>query len=318
METFTADQFPILSAYAAKRSARSPDDFRKNLKIIADATIHGGLRKVVYEDIKHMLSRLVDEAWKDCISETFFYGHGDMKDQQLQELYWSISVMSLHDMLSTKKKLEKSKVIGKEIDAMRAFASEVHPLAVAMAALKATLVKGRAAPDPARAAAMANPDKIVKTCPCCFRQIAIIGELMAHHGYERPGGGFQTSSCIGTRFKPLEVSRKGLEYVFDLETKRLAGLNVARKEAPKRTEISELNWRTKKLVTVTPIDGHKWTQAMARLISDLDSDLRFCTSIVNDLTVAMEKWAKTEPDGLCSIRKSSKTEKITDQIKPGN
>lgn len=307
METFTPDQFPLLSAYAAKKSVRTADTLRKDLELIASATIHGGLRKVIYEDVKHTLSRLVDEAWKAHVSEPFFYGKGDIQDKQLQELYWSISVMSLHDMLSTKKKIDKSKVTGKEIVAMRAFADEIHPLAVAMAALKSTVVKGRAAPDPERAAAMANPDKIVKTCPCCFRQIAIQGELMAHHGYERPGGGFQTSSCIGTRFKPLEVSREGLDYIFDAETRRLAGLKVARKEAPKRTEISELNWRTKKLLTVTPVDGAKWTQAMDRLISGLDSDIRICKSIVKDLTAAVEKWVKTEPDGLCSVRKPSKT-----------
>ena len=36
---------------------------------------------------------------------------------------------------------------------------------------------------------------------------------MAHHGYRRTGFGFQTASCPGVNFKPLEVSTEGLEWL---------------------------------------------------------------------------------------------------------
>ena len=32
------------------------------------------------------------------------------------------------------------------------------------------------------------------------------GETIAHHGYERPGDGWQTSSCFGARWRPYELA----------------------------------------------------------------------------------------------------------------
>lgn len=47
-------------------------------------------------------------------------------------------------------------------------------------------------------------------CQVCGRAIlANTGEI-AHHGYERPGMGWQTSSCRGARELPFEVSRDAL------------------------------------------------------------------------------------------------------------
>jgi len=47
-------------------------------------------------------------------------------------------------------------------------------------------------------------------CQCCGRAILAKGGLIAHHGYERPGAGWQTSSCPGARKDPWEVSRDAL------------------------------------------------------------------------------------------------------------
>ena len=68
---------------------------------------------------------------------------------------------------------------------VRSFAAEALPLAEAVVSLKDKVVKGRApSTGPAKPV---NPNKIVKTCPCCFRQIAVTDGTMAHHGYQRPG-----------------------------------------------------------------------------------------------------------------------------------
>ena len=56
-------------------------------------------------------------------------------------------------------------------------------------------------------------NKVVGICPCCFREIAVRRGLMVHHGYERQTG-YHTSSCeAALRFKPLEVSREGLQWL---------------------------------------------------------------------------------------------------------
>lgn len=69
--------------------------------------------------------------------------------------------------------------------------------------------------------------KIVKTCPVCFRHIAVKNGIMVHHGYKRPTTGVQTASCEGTRFKPLEVSSEGLEWLISSLRKRLVEIEHA-------------------------------------------------------------------------------------------
>jgi hypothetical protein len=45
------------------------------------------------------------------------------------------------------------------------------------------------------------------TCQACGRAICSkLGGVVAHHGYERPGDGYQTASCMGAKEVPLEVS----------------------------------------------------------------------------------------------------------------
>lgn len=44
------------------------------------------------------------------------------------------------------------------------------------------------------------------TCQICGREIKAGNGRIAHHGYKRPGGGWQTSSCRGARYRPYEVA----------------------------------------------------------------------------------------------------------------
>lgn len=44
------------------------------------------------------------------------------------------------------------------------------------------------------------------TCQICERDIKARTGFIAHHGYQRPGGGWQTESCWGARHLPYEVS----------------------------------------------------------------------------------------------------------------
>jgi hypothetical protein len=48
------------------------------------------------------------------------------------------------------------------------------------------------------------------TCQCCGRQIFAQRGKIAHHGYERPGYGWQTASCMGALYLPFEVDRARL------------------------------------------------------------------------------------------------------------
>lgn len=53
-------------------------------------------------------------------------------------------------------------------------------------------------------------------CQICGRLIKASTGKIAHHGYRRPGGGWQTASCLGARYEPYEVSRDRIPAVFEV------------------------------------------------------------------------------------------------------
>jgi len=46
----------------------------------------------------------------------------------------------------------------------------------------------------------------ITTCQICARPVKSKSGLIAHHGYKRPGGGWQTASCAGAKHLPYEIS----------------------------------------------------------------------------------------------------------------
>jgi hypothetical protein len=52
--------------------------------------------------------------------------------------------------------------------------------------------------------------KVEMTCQVCARGIMANTGLLAHHGYQRPGTGWQTASCRGAKELPFQVSRDAL------------------------------------------------------------------------------------------------------------
>lgn len=49
------------------------------------------------------------------------------------------------------------------------------------------------------------------TCQVCGRAIKANTGLTAHHGYRRPGSGWQTTSCFGARYRPYEEAHDRLD-----------------------------------------------------------------------------------------------------------
>jgi hypothetical protein len=301
MSIFEPDQFPLVMSTLQGVTSRERH-FRDGL-ITLSACIGGGMRKATHDDLKYIFGSVVEKAYDRLVSEPFMHGGRYLaQSEATQALAWSISLSSLHDVLSVKKKLDKTSAAGPMVDAMKALIDEVHPLAVAMAGLKAELVKGRAPPSPeqrARAQALENPNKVVKTCPCCFRGIALAGQTMAHHGYERPGYGSQTASCMGIRFKPLEVSSEGLVCILTAEKHRLGVLEESWANRGNVTRLQDL--RDRKAPEITPADP-RWVRALASYVGNLESQLRFTKASVAELQGRLDAWVQTEPDGLESVR----------------
>jgi len=66
------------------------------------------------------------------------------------------------------------------------------------------------------------------TCQICGRKIYAELGVIAHHGYERPGQGWQTESCEGARELPFEVDRVVLEKYIAACKQRLSNMKQSR------------------------------------------------------------------------------------------
>jgi len=60
-----------------------------------------------------------------------------------------------------------------------------------------------------------NTTEKITHCQICARDIKANTGLIAHHGYQRPGMGWQTSSCDGAKQLPYEVSRDYIPVVIE-------------------------------------------------------------------------------------------------------
>jgi hypothetical protein len=196
----------------------------------------GEIRNVYLDSCKHRLGRLVSNAW-DVVSKKIDKSDTRTWPDPLKKLFDNLYISGLHDVIVANNRLQKSKATGPQVDVLRAFVTEVLPLAQVAADLKSKVVKGR---EPSKGPSKpVNPNKIVRQCACCFRDIAVGTDgTMVHHGYERPGSGSQTSSCWGIDYEPLEVSTKGLEYVISNLDERLAREQAYRTSLDTATSIS--------------------------------------------------------------------------------
>lgn len=200
--------FPILRAHA-----RKPERFDLAVQVLIRGHADARIRKKDHDEAKQILGDAVYRSWNATIGEPFFHaGRWETQPAEVRKLMEGTTPGNLHEVLHFAKKLAIVPSQAPALQAMRALVAEALPLAQAAAELKPMIVKGRE-PNP-EPAAPANPDQVRATCSCCFRGIAVTpAGKMAHHGYQRPFEGYQTRSCDGTRFPPLEVSTEGLEWL---------------------------------------------------------------------------------------------------------
>lgn len=290
MITMHPDDFPLLRA-----GARRPTSLDAALTTIADAVEAGEIRNVALQDAKSTLSSAVQETWSRHISNRFFTGevwrNGSMSEA-LRDLYYKVNVYGLHEVHAAAKRIAATKVEGPAVDAMRALLQELLPLAQAVTGLKDKVIKGRA-PAPPRPPA--NPDQLRMSCGCCQRPIAVVGGEptghMAHHGYSRPGHGWQTASCPGVKFMPLETTDDGPRYMLSMRVEQLARAEAALARCPELTELSVLvrERGVKSLKRITS-DMPEWKRAYATHVWDIESDIRGLAGEIPRLKKIIQEW----------------------------
>lgn len=282
------ENFPLL-----RQSVSRTERFDQAIQVIASGIDSGTIRNVEYKAAKDALGHAADQAWKNVVSEPFFYA-GRYQDQPeaVRKLQDSIMIMSLHDVLATARKLTKTTATGPAVEAMKAYVDEVLPLAEAVASLKDKVVKGRAPrSEPAKPV---NPNKIVKTCACCFRAIAVMPDgTMAHHGYQRPGDGFQTASCPGIRFRPLEVSNEGLRYIITVCEDQLSRATTALGKSSTITSLTIPGRRGQPLKKITDQDAC-WAKELRSYRFSLEVKIRNTEAALESLRQRLAAWKPME------------------------
>lgn len=96
------------------------------------------------------------------------------------------------------------------------------------------------------------------SCQICGRAILAKTGRIAHHGYKRPGNGWQTSSCYGARHLPYEVARDAIQAAisqcegFIARTETTVAAMQANPPA-ELVEVRKVGWKTKTTTLLRPV-----------------------------------------------------------------
>lgn len=286
MTRMTPDQFPMLmQAVEAPSSRVKSDNIRWAISVLSDAVDAGSIRKGYYDEAKSYLGRGIDVLWTEIKRTGPLY---EQMSWEERDLYYDCSLISsLRNIQTAHKRLTKHPQINQPVfEKMRIAASELLPLAAAAEALKDKLVKGRT--PSANSGKSIAPSTVVKTCPCCFRQIAVQRGTMAHHGYQRPGSGFQTKSCDGVRFPPLESSNAGLLWITSVVRQMLQDTENAYSGRDQKTSVMVRLGAHKfeEVVKGSP----RWDRAFRRWVDSLVSQKQALADDLGKLEKMLEVW----------------------------
>ena len=271
-----------------RKYARNTVRFDAAMHDINEGLANASIRNSVFKEANSTLSDAIYKAWDAFVQDPYFHAQKyRTQPDAVCDLNNSIMVSNLHEVQFLVKKLSNTKATGAAVDAMKEFLAAVLPLAQAVASLKLHIVMGRA---PNAIPVVENPNKIIKTCPCCFRAIAVVGSTMAHHGYKRPHDmQYQTASCSGIRFKPLEVSSEGLEWLIG-EVERYA-LNLSDKynnKANVKKLLIKGNFKSQN-IEITP-ESANWDKEFKIYCLKLRQDIKNITYELECLRERLKNW----------------------------
>ncbi|UTC29689.1 hypothetical protein BAJUN_00590 [Bajunvirus bajun] len=170
------------------------------------------ITKTEFKDLCDQFYKAFDEANKKLLGEVHVYaGKWENLTEAEHKLDQALFMPYVHVVGSYLKKINafKGGDTAYVVDARRLY-TEIAPLAERVLALKVKI--GKRAPKATKTSIERDErDAKAMTCQCCARKILAETGQIAHHGYERPGDGYQTASCPGALHLPFEVERGALE-----------------------------------------------------------------------------------------------------------
>lgn len=147
------------------------------------------------------------------------------------------------------------------------------------------------------------------TCQICGRPIKASKGLIAHHGYKRPGCGWQTASCAGARYLPYEVGRdripeviKGIQqWAQDTQATLAAFLKTP---PPELIYIRKSGWSQKEIILQKPADFQfdtcrsfgflDYATIYRQRVREMEQGIQFAEQDILRLQKRYDNWS---PDG---------------------
>jgi hypothetical protein len=171
------------------------------------AVASGKVMNKLVTDAKFIFNRRVEESAEAFLATGPHAQQHNQSDWWLGAYHADALVSGSHNLPAALKRVEKQG----GLDAYATFLKALLPLNELLQAAKPLIVKrGEAGPTEKQIAAAKLREGKAMTCQCCGRDIFAERGKIAHHGYERPGDGFQTASCMGAQHAPFEASRTRL------------------------------------------------------------------------------------------------------------
>jgi len=180
------------------------------------------------KDLNDNLYRVFDDANKTLLKDRFANnGRCQELDEHEYKLNNDLFMPYVHVIAGYLKKAVACKTPGAYRDAAIALYSEATVLAQRALALKVKV--GKRPPSRTSKTAIAQDERDAKalTCQICARGILAETGQIAHHGYRRPGEGYQTASCGGALHLPFEVDRAELAKEIEFFKTRLIALKTS-------------------------------------------------------------------------------------------
>lgn len=235
----TPDNYPIL---LSSLNERHSSYLASGLKLIVAAEEEGLLTASEYANVKYYISNVIEHAWKKFIRERYTYsGKFQNLTEEERKLEQGLSILYPHVVPGYLKKAQNAtKAAGAMRDDMIALLTEIAPLAAQTVALKAKVGKRKPAPSKT---SIARDERaaLAMTCQCCARDILAETGMIAHHGFQRPGGGYQSPSCFGAKELPFEVDREALGALIVILKRKLADAQQFLKHV--QAETKPLMWK---------------------------------------------------------------------------
>lgn len=151
-----------------------------------------------------------------------------------------------------------------------------------------------------------NEVKQPTTCQICGRPVKSKTGVIAHHGYKRPGNGWQTSSCMGARHLPYEVScdliPEAIEAVKSFIERTTLAIEDMKVNPPAELPYTRGSWNKETTMIQRPadfkVDGYKssrfgsYDTLFHSRIYDMEVTIRFANG---DLKFMEERLANWKP-----------------------